>query len=181
MWQKLELEGTVFGEWYVVGDSGERKPWGTVMWLCECSCGVLSLVDTGNLRSGRSTRCDACGSKKAGRTLTTHGECNSHLYNVWQRVNSDCVDEWKEYIAFKNCVEPRTDRFLVKIHSELPFGPQNFIWSVGYGRVLSEGGFVETVRGLAKKIGVSKQAINQAKSRGSLHKVIENRAHSIKK
>lgn len=56
-----DLTGRKFGEWtvlYYVGPTPSRQH----LWKCKCSCGVRALVQAGNLRSGRSTRCRGCGS-----------------------------------------------------------------------------------------------------------------------
>lgn len=60
----LQLTGKQFGEWKVLGRSQTHSK-GHALWECRCSCGRVSDVQTGNLTSGRSTRCRACGT--AGR------------------------------------------------------------------------------------------------------------------
>jgi hypothetical protein len=55
------LVGDVFGQWKVIelagiSDRGERS------WKCRCNCtyGTVSVIATGTLKSGNSTRCKSC-------------------------------------------------------------------------------------------------------------------------
>lgn len=54
---KLLLSGRKFDQWTVIKDSGQRNKSGTVIWLCRCSCGKLSMIPTGNLVTGKSRSC----------------------------------------------------------------------------------------------------------------------------
>ena len=59
----VDMTGWVFGEWtvlYFVGVTPARQR----LWKCQCSCGNKAVVQGGNLRSGRSTRCLACGGRR---------------------------------------------------------------------------------------------------------------------
>jgi len=51
----LDLSGEMFGRWRVmrcVGTRGINRSW-----LCQCACGTISAVTTGDLRSARSKSC----------------------------------------------------------------------------------------------------------------------------
>ena len=64
---RKDLTGCHFGQWTVIGDSGERLKSSCgntrVRWLCQCFCGQTALITTRGLTSGRSTRCNRCASR----------------------------------------------------------------------------------------------------------------------
>lgn len=60
----IELTGIRFGSW-VVQHKADEKRGGKVMWVCLCDCSATAEVSTGNLRSGRSSRCRACGTRQS--------------------------------------------------------------------------------------------------------------------
>jgi len=92
----LNLEGKTFGRLRVLGHQEKRG--GRNIWLCQCECGNLSLVSTGELRSGHRTSC-GCFSiihtrnligEKFGRLLVT-GKCEKrkHRQVQWE-CTCDC-------------------------------------------------------------------------------------------
>lgn len=62
-----DLVGKTYGELTVIRRSTkEEKPKG-IFWLCKCSCGNESFVNTGNLNNGHITSCWKCGHNKSGK------------------------------------------------------------------------------------------------------------------
>lgn len=62
-----DLVGRVYGDLTVIRRATtDEKPKG-VFWLCECSCGNKSFVNTGNLNNGHITSCWECGHYKTGK------------------------------------------------------------------------------------------------------------------
>jgi hypothetical protein len=69
----FDLTGCTFGKWKVL-DRAEPPPHITgsldrAFWLCECQCGVQSIVMGKNLRNGRSKSC-GCGTLQCKTGLT---------------------------------------------------------------------------------------------------------------
>lgn len=62
-----DLTGQTFGKLFVLDKTDQRQA-GAVVWKCQCECGNISYVPTGNLKSGHTT---SCGCKKYD---------NSHLH-----------------------------------------------------------------------------------------------------
>ena len=58
MGRKLkDLTGQKFGKWTVVEFShSSQKPKGTY-WVCKCECGTIQIIDSGNLKRGKTTNC----------------------------------------------------------------------------------------------------------------------------
>ena len=70
MANKLNLIGEQFGQLTVLQDSGKRTSNGTVLWLCQCSCGNTKEVTTANLRRGSTKSCGCYRQQKASKDLT---------------------------------------------------------------------------------------------------------------
>ena len=56
--QKIHMIGRTFGKLTVLSE--KEKSCGHTRWLCRCSCGNVSIVDGGNLRSGHTQSCGHC-------------------------------------------------------------------------------------------------------------------------
>ena len=67
---KLNLVGEQFGQLTVLQDSGKRTSNGTVIWLCQCSCGNTKEVDTASLRRGSTKSCGCYRQQRATKDLT---------------------------------------------------------------------------------------------------------------
>lgn len=55
-------------------------------WRCQCECGGVAVVLTGNLTRGNST---SCGCKRR-ETLTKHGMADTKVYRIWQQMIRRC-------------------------------------------------------------------------------------------
>lgn len=53
----IDLTGQRFGKLKVIKKTDERTKHGSIMWLCECECGNVLSVSSGNLRSGNTNSC----------------------------------------------------------------------------------------------------------------------------
>lgn len=66
--QPVDLTGRRYGSWlvlYRVGPTPSRQS----LWKCECECGNKRTVQSGNLKSGRSTRCRPCADRAVAEKL----------------------------------------------------------------------------------------------------------------
>ena len=116
-----DISGNRYGRLIVLGDSGKRK-YREVVWKCLCDCGNIVNIQTGNLRSGKSTSC-GCFQKECVRNLAlsriTHGESHTRLYKIWCHMMNRCHNnknsrykdyggrdiyvskEWHDFLIFK--------------------------------------------------------------------------------
>ena len=80
-----DLTGKQFGEYTVLKKSCSKK----FHWECECSCGAIKDVLTGNLIKGKSTRCKSCASHalRADHTAKQFGE--------WKVVSFSHTDRYE--------------------------------------------------------------------------------------
>lgn len=91
-----------------------------VMWLCQCSCGNTTIVDTGALVKGHTKSCGCLHRENLSRGNKTHGGCHDRLYKVYYNMKNRCLNansqdykyyggrgiticnEWlKDYVAFR--------------------------------------------------------------------------------
>lgn len=85
-----DLTNLRFGKWLVVEES-ERSSSGGRNWLCECDCGKRSVVDQGNLKAGKSSKCKSCASREANLEHGM-GVQSKGLYSVWKSMKSRCLN-----------------------------------------------------------------------------------------
>jgi hypothetical protein len=94
-----DLTGQIFRMLTVLSLHGTRNyPGGGSrrLWLCQCECGVETIVAGNNLTSGHTT---SCGSKKHQENY--HGLTNTGIYHVWENMIARCTKpqhpSWKDY------------------------------------------------------------------------------------
>lgn len=68
-----DLTGQKFGDWTILKDSGRRRSNGSVIWLCQCTCGTIRGIRRQSLITGYSKN---CGCKK----ISSKGELK--IYNL---------------------------------------------------------------------------------------------------
>lgn len=85
-----DLTGRRFGEWIVIRFGEKRKK--LIYWLCRCPCGAESLVYSGNLTSGKSSRCETCRRRDCG---VKPGMASKHPaeYRTWLGMRRRCYEE----------------------------------------------------------------------------------------
>lgn len=89
-------------------------------WLCQCDCGMTTVVSGANLRKGKTKSC-GCAAYTT-RFKSVHGESHDHktrLYNIWVHMRNRCnnprreaykwyggkgikvCSDWNQYSSFK--------------------------------------------------------------------------------
>lgn len=141
----IDLVGQVFGQLTVLRPAGKNHSGTSCLWLCRCSCGRETKVQTGNLASGNSTSCGCI-------PVLRHGYARrggkTGIYISWVNLRARCqnpnnpaaryylergiiVDpRWESFESFRDDTEatwfPGAD-----IHRKDPAGPyapDNFVW-----------------------------------------------------
>ena len=87
---KKNLTGKEFGHWTVL-EEAPRSSSGKRVWVCVCSCGKKSLVEQGNLTTGKSSKCISCAAKIS-QTKHGMGTESSGLYSIWKSMKSRCYN-----------------------------------------------------------------------------------------
>lgn len=88
----IDLTGQVFGRLTVLERHGSA-PNGSALWLCQCSCGNLSIVLGTQLRGGYTKSCGCLGQEKLllGRQPKHFGS-QEPLYDIWTSMKSRCYN-----------------------------------------------------------------------------------------
>lgn len=88
-----DMIGKEFGRWVVL-DRAEKKVGNRSYWVCECKCGTVRDVSSGNLRGGTSQSCGCLRreevAKSAKKLSTKHGMHGTRFYTIWQNMKSRC-------------------------------------------------------------------------------------------
>jgi hypothetical protein len=60
------------------------------LWLCACDCGNTTTVRGGMLKNGHTKSCGCLSSDTSRELNTTHGMCETKLYEVWCGIRQRC-------------------------------------------------------------------------------------------
>ena len=138
MGSSLDLTGQKFGRLTVDECAGSIK--GKRYWYCNCECGNLALVITGDLRSGKTKSCGCLHDESARERKLKHGGClnrrekgASAEFQAWMNIKGKelpMVPEWNDYQTFFRDVgwRPSEKHELTRYDINEPHGPKNTYW-----------------------------------------------------
>lgn len=96
---KIDRVGQRFGRLVVIGENPKRMG-GQVVWICQCDCGSIVEVRTGNLQSGNTTGCGCgrIGNKNARKYSFEVPERLKQIYRAMKhRCNNPHNESYKHY------------------------------------------------------------------------------------
>lgn len=94
MGKLIDLTGKRFGRLTVI-ERAENANNGHTRWLCQCDCGGKTIVERGDLCTGKVKSCGCLNKEIAvqiGTLGATHGKSNTRLYNIWSRMKARCYN-----------------------------------------------------------------------------------------
>jgi len=86
----IDLTGHVYGRLKVV--KFIKKVGSTALWECECTCGKVTQVFRGNLRSGSTVSCGCLSVEKLVERSTTHGMAHTREFSIWHGMKNRCFN-----------------------------------------------------------------------------------------
>lgn len=93
--KQIDLTGQRFGRLTVLECNGRSKD-GQKIYRCQCDCGNVKEIRSGNLRSGHSLSCGCVAAEKIKQRNTDnaiHGGCGTRLYGIWIDMRQRCTYE----------------------------------------------------------------------------------------
>ncbi len=100
------LIGKTYGRLTVISYS-EKNKYNRSMWLYKCECGNSKIISSNSLQQGHTKSCGCLDKEKhiSSPNRTTHGECGTRLYRIWQAMKNRCSNpnspDYKRYYGGK--------------------------------------------------------------------------------
>jgi len=85
-----DLNGRTFGVLTVLGRENGPRIYDQARWICLCSCGLLTIVSSSNLRRGITRSCGCLRANKLRARRLRHGLTESPTYSTWLSMRSRC-------------------------------------------------------------------------------------------
>lgn len=84
-----DLSGQKFGRLTVRKFYGKDK-YSHNLWLCDCECGGVAVVDTSALTGGKTTSCGCWQIESTIQRSSTHGKTHERLYRIYAHMKDRC-------------------------------------------------------------------------------------------
>lgn len=101
---KDEYRDTRCGTWTVIGPSFSIRVDGKErdrVLVCQCDCGLVSVVSYHNIRTKKTKGCIRCRPKKVGDKCRRHGMSKTRIHNIWWGMITRCTNPnvacWENY------------------------------------------------------------------------------------
>ena len=85
-----DLNGKSFGQLTILGREYGPRIYDQARWICLCSCGLLTIASSSNLRRGLTKSCGCLRANTLGAMRLRHGMTESRTYASWLSMRSRC-------------------------------------------------------------------------------------------
>ena len=102
MGKMIDMTGKTFGRLTVIAPSVPPKTSksGNKHWLCQCSCGNLTIVNGSALRAKQTTSCGCLQKQRVSELSKSHGMTHTRLYGIYAGMKKRCYNA--NNINYKN-------------------------------------------------------------------------------
>jgi hypothetical protein len=194
MGKKIDLTGQVFNRLKVLGDSGERTKGNKVKWLCQCSCGNNTCVESYKLKSKHTQSCGCIHKEQLVARNLTHGMSDFPEYSNWLHIRKRCnnpadpnypdyggrgitvCSAWDSFEAFYKDMGPRPSpkHSIDRIDNNLGYSPENCRWATSgqqannkrNNHLLTFRGKTMNIKNWAQELGVNERRLRTRLSAG---------------
>jgi hypothetical protein len=163
----IDLTGQRFGRLVALKRTEDGR------WLCNCDCGGINTVRTGDLRNGQTSSCGCLARELSSKRATKHGMRYTPEYQAWVDMIQRCTNPKHEYyknyggrgitvckrwLKFENFYadmgsKPTLDHSLERKKNNLGYSPENCIWdtrpaqanNMRSNRLITLDGFTQTL------------------------------------
>lgn len=103
--------------------SYSRKENNKHLWMCECICGNIKELNSGDIKSNKVRSCGCLKEEELKKRFTTHGFTKNKSYQTWKHIKQRCLNEnCKSYHKYGGCGINICDRWLIF---------ENFLFDMG--------------------------------------------------
>lgn len=152
-----DLTDQVFGRLTVLRYAEEKTSSGNYKWVCSCSCGKQTVVNSTGLVQGTTTSCGCYADEVRGKASLIHGMTRTSEYGAWKNAISRCYnpdnkkyhdyggrgidvcDEWHQiaevgFVKFYEDMGPSNGLTLERVNVNLGYSKENCIWDNRYNQ-----------------------------------------------
>lgn len=122
----IDLSKKRFGKWVVLRRQPTKMK--VTVFLCECDCGTIRPVKSGDLIQGKSLSCGCLHNELIANRNYKHGLSDTRVYRIWANMISRCTnkktDHYKDYGGRGISVCPEWFNFTQFFH-DMGYPPTN--------------------------------------------------------
>ena len=146
----VDITGQTYGRLTAIGQTDKRDSVGSVVWMCECSCGAMHQASSRMLRSGQVRSCGCAHDEycQSGAARRRHAKARTPIYAIWNSMKQRCLnpsshayadyggrgikvcDRWMTFDNFYADMGDRPgDLTLDRINNDGDYEPGNVRWA----------------------------------------------------
>lgn len=189
----IDLTGRKFGRLTVLGrgeDATRKNGRHDTTFICQCDCGNVTQVMASRLKNGCTQSCGCIHREFIGSLNKKHGQTNTRLYAIWERMRARCnnentkeyphyggrgirvCDEWDDFEVFREWALQAgyTDKLTIdRIDNSAGYCPNNCRWATmteqannkRNNHLITLNGKTQTLAQWVKETGIKRDTIKK--------------------
>jgi hypothetical protein len=177
----IDLTGHTFARLVVLYRAPKRRNTTGARWICHCTCGTITTVDSRKLRRGHTTSCGCWNLERRFTRRMTHGLSSTPEYAVFRAMIERCRNpnnagyrlygargirvEWSSFPEFLHDMgkRPSPKHSIERVNNDGNYSKENCVWALPdqqhnnkrSNRRVMHNGESYTVAQLARHLGMS--------------------------